>query len=62
MFKKLGWLDCWKKCEIVRHKNELAYFCAPGLPIIPKAKPWEPRAAEFPAILASNPGHPINPV
>ena len=39
-----------------------AYFCAPGLPIVPKAQPWDPRLAGFPAILASQPGHPVNPV
>ena len=46
----------------MKHKNERAYFYAPGLPIVPKAEPWDPRVAGFPAILASNPGHPVNPV
>jgi hypothetical protein len=58
----MAWLDRLKKWEPVRHKNERAYFCAAGLPIVPKAQPWNPRVAGFPAILASNPGHPVNPV
>ena len=62
IFKKLALLDRLKKWEALEHKNELAYFCAPGLPIVPKAQPWDPRAAGFPAILASSPGHPVNPV
>ncbi len=35
---------------------------APGFPIVPKAQPWDPRVAGFPAIIASHPGHPVNPV
>jgi hypothetical protein len=62
IFKKLAWLDRLKKWEPSSHKNERAYFCTPGLPIVPKAKPWDPCVAGFPAILASNPGHPVNPV
>jgi hypothetical protein len=38
----VGSLEKW---EPVRHKNERAYFCAPGLPIIPKAQPWELRGS-----------------
>jgi hypothetical protein len=30
--------------------------------IAPKAQPWDPRAAGFPAIRESRPGHPVNPV
>ena len=56
IFKKLAWLDRLKKWEPVRHKNERAYFCAPGLPIVPKAQPWDPRPAGFPAILVPIPG------
>ena len=59
---KLARLDRLKKWEPPSHKNERAYFCAPGLPIVPEALPWDPRVAGFPAILASNPGHPVNPV
>ena len=62
MFKKLAWLDRLKKWEPMGHKNERAHFCASRIPIIPKAQPWDPRVAEFPAVLASNHGHPVNPV
>jgi hypothetical protein len=62
ILKKLSCLDRLKKWEPVKRKNEQAYFCAPGLPILPKAQPWDPRVAGFPAILASNPVHPVNPV
>jgi hypothetical protein len=54
--------DRLKKWEPVRHKNERAYFCASRVPIVPKAEPWDPREAGFPAILAPHPGHPVNPV
>jgi hypothetical protein len=43
-------------------KNKLAYFCASGLPIAPKAQPWESRVARFLAIFAPYPVHPVNPV
>jgi len=62
IFKNLAWLDRLKKWESWGRKNERAYFCAPGLPIVPKAQPWDPRIAEFPAILASNPGDPVNAI
>jgi hypothetical protein len=46
----------------LEHKNKQAYFCASRVPIAPKAQPWEFRIAGFPAILASHPEHPVNPV
>ncbi|KPK22367.1 MAG: hypothetical protein AMK69_19980 [Nitrospira bacterium SG8_3] len=62
MFKKLAWSDRLKEWEPLRNKNKRAYFCAPGFPIVPKAQPWDPRVAAFPAILAFHRGHPVNPV
>jgi hypothetical protein len=55
-------LDRSKEWEPMRSKNELAQFCPSWLPIAPNARHWEPRAAGFPAIHASSPGHPVNPV
>ena len=50
-FAQISSRDRLKKWEPVRHRNERAYFCAPGFPIVPNAQPWEPRLAGFPAIL-----------
>jgi hypothetical protein len=43
-------------------KNKLAYFSTSGLPILPKAQPWESRYAGFPAVFTSYPVYPVNPV
>jgi hypothetical protein len=51
-----------KQWEPVRHKDKPAYFCTSGLPIAPKAQPWESRYPGFPAIFESHPVHPVIPV
>ena len=45
--QETGLVGSLEKMGTREHKNELAYFCAPGLPIVPKAQPWDPRAAGF---------------
>jgi hypothetical protein len=42
--------------------SEFRLAMAGRVPTVPKAQPWIPRIAAFPAIRASRPGYPVNPV